>query len=188
MLSYTFSRREKFLILFLALIVVGLAWFVLVYQSTTNEIAAIESEMTTNETQINQARTRVGEMNSMQAVIDEYKSKGAAPTPVPDYDNMTAVMSELNAVLAGTENYSLAFDEVKTSSQGGYVLRGVRANYNCGSREEAESIIGSLANGPYPCGIDSVALSDSSVGGGRSSGRAPVSATVHITYFERQVN
>ena len=187
MLSYSFSRREKFLILFLVLIVVGLAWYVLVYQRTTNEISMIESEMAANETQITQARTRVGEMNSMQAVIDEYKAKGVEPTPVPDYDNMTAVMSELNSVLARTDTYSLSFDEVKTSSESGYVLRGVRANYNCGSREEAESIIEALAKGPYPCGIDSIALSDASVGGARSSGSAPVSATVHITYFERQV-
>ena len=186
MLSYTFSRREKFLILFLALIVVGLAWFMLVYQGTTNEISTIESEMTTNETQISQARTRVGEMNSMKAVIDEYKAQGIEPTPVPDFDNSTAVMSELNAVLAGTENYTLAFDELKTSSEGGYVLRGVRAQYSCGSRQDAESIIESLAKGPYPCGIDSIALTDASAGGGRSSSNAPVSATVHITYFERQ--
>ena len=188
MLSYTFSRREKTLILVLALIVIGLVWYVLVYQRTTNEIANIDGEMGMTQTEITQAQTQVTQMNSMKAVIDDYKARGVSPTPVPNYDNSAAVMAELNGVLATTDTYSLAFDAVTSSTTASdYMLRGVRVNFSCASRGAAESIIRSLASGPYPCSIDSISLSDAAVGNARSSAAAPVTVTAHITYLERQV-
>ena len=187
MLSYTFTRREKTLILVLALILVAIAWFLLVYQRTTNEITRIDGEISTVQSELTVATAKVAEKNRMQKAIDNYKAQGAAATPIPYYDNVTAVMTELNSVLASSDTYSLAFDEIKKNDSSGFILRGVRANYSCGSREAAEDIISSLANGPYPCSIDTVSISDSSVGATRTTGSSPVSATVHLTYFERPV-
>lgn len=185
MLNYTFSRREKTLLAVLALVLVIIAWFVLVYQRTTNEITRMDGEIAATQTEITSAMTRVAEMNKMQSIIDDYKAKGETPTPIPDYDNLQAVMAELNGLLSSTDTYSLAFDDLKSGSAG-YVMRGVRATYSCGSREQSESIVEALANGPYPCSIDSVSINDASATGSRTAGNAPVSTTVHITYFERQ--
>lgn len=185
MLSYTFTRREKTLILALAIILVLIAWYLLVFQRTTNEITRIDGEISAAQTEITLATAKVAEKNRMQTAIDGYKAQGVAATPIPNYNNTAAVMAELNSVLSASDTYSLSFDEIKKNDSTGFMMRGVRANYSCGSREAAEEIISALANGPYPCSIDSVSISDSSSGGTRTTGSSPVSATVHVTYFER---
>ena len=187
MLSYSFTRREKTLILVLAIILVAIAWYMLVFQRVTTEITQIDSEISSAQTEATLATAKVGEKNRMQAAIDGYKQQGVVAKPIPRFDNVTAVMTELNSVLSASDTYSLAFDEVKKNDANGFMMRGVRVNYSCGSREAAEDIISWLANGTFPCSIDSVSISDSSVGGTRTSGSgtSAVSATLHITYYER---
>ena len=183
MLSYTFSRREKSLLLLLVVVLVVIVWFLLVYQRTTNEITRMDSEIAETQSEIIVAQGKVDQMHKMEAAIEKYRSEGVQPRPVPDYDNMTAVMAELNAVLAGTSSYTLSFDELDTKSSNEYVLRGVRANYSCATYDDAEAVVGQLSNGAFPCSIDSVSISE-----GKSSNKSggAASASVHITYIERK--
>ena len=186
MLTYTFSRREKMMILGLVIVLLALAWYMLVFQRTTDEINRIESEISTTQSEITVASTKVTKMNAMQKAIDEYKAAGVDATPMPHFNNLTALMSELNAVLAATDTYTLSFDALDTKTSNEYVLRGVRADFGCGSLADAEAIIGTLANGSYPCSIDSVAITDGTAGASRARRSSTVSSSVHITYFEKK--
>ena len=186
MLTYTFSRREKILILVMAIILVVVAWYMLVFQRTTNEITRLEGEISTTQSQITIEQGRLAQMNAMKAAIEQYKASGVAAHPVPNYDNVTAVMSELNAVLARTAAYSLSFDALDRDTSSEYVLRGVRADYTCDSMATAESVVTDLANGPYPCSIDSVSITDGAASSSRVSSSGTVSASIHITYFEKK--
>ena len=189
MLTYSLSRREKALLLALAIILVGLAWFVFVFQRTTNQITEIESEIAAADTQVTAAETRVTRMHAMQATIDKYKAAGVSPTTVPTFDNMTPLMAELNGIMGMTSTYTLAFDDLDTETSTEYVLRGVTVDFGCDSFVTAENVIRALAKGHYPCSIDSVQITDgtanllSRVPTGDGSG--DVRAKVHVTFFEK---
>ena len=179
MLTYTFSRREKFLLLILAIVLVAIAWFVFVFQRSSDEVIRLDGEIATTQAQITAASTRVDKMHNMQAVIDKYKGAGIEPSVIPAFDNMTNLMSELNRIMAAADAYVMTFDVLDAESSADYVLRGVRIDYSCGTSAQAEAIVRALSNGKYPCSIDSLAIVDSSTG---SSG---VSASVHVTFYEK---
>lgn len=188
MLTYTFSRREKALLLALAIIVLFLAWFVFVFQRTTNEINSLESEIATVDSQTTVASAQVKRMHAMQEAIEKYKEAGISPTPVPTFDNMTPLMTELNGIMGMTTAYTLEFDALDTETSEDYILRGVAITFNCPSMADAENVVRALAKGSYPCSIDSVNITDGSSGmlsrimGANGAG---VTAAAHITFFEK---
>lgn len=189
MFTYTLSRREKALLLALGVVVLLIIWFVFVFQRTTNEITSMDSEISAIETQKTTASAQVQKMHYMQESIAKYKAAGVAPTPIPYFDNMTPLMSELNRILSVTTNYSLSFDELDTETSPEYVLRGVTADFTCDSFASAEAVVTALARGQFACNIDSVAISDSSAGRvariSGATGPVAVTASVHITFFEK---
>lgn len=188
MLTYTFSRREKILILCFAILLLIVVWFVFVFQRTSDEITRLDGEIASVQNEMTLATAKAGKMQAMQAVIDKSKAAGVQPRPVPKFDNMTQLMSELNGIMGITENYSISFDPLDTETSSDYILRGVRIDYRTGSIGEAEAVVRALSQSAFPCSVDSVAISDSSRGGtGRAlttSGGA-VSASVHVTFFEK---
>lgn len=194
MLTYTFSRREKALLLIFAILLLAIVWFVFVYQRTTNEITRLDSEISATQIQVSADRERVDQLDMMRNVIEQRKAEGAEPTVMPDYDNMRALMTELNGIMRSTQTYSLSFDEVVHEEGADHVDRGVRIDYTVASYRNAESIVKALAGGTYPCRIDSVSINDEAA---RSVTRTNVlgetvtetetrtNASVHVTFFER---
>lgn len=184
MFSYAFSTREKILLVALAVILVAIAWFVLIYQGTTNEITRLEGEIASTQSTITVEEARLKAMNSMQKEIDAAKAAGAAPVPVPAYDNLRPLMAELNTIMGMTNTYTLSFDKVNAES-GSYVNRGVRIDFSCNSYAEAENVVKALAGGTYPCVIDSITVADGTVRTTTRSGTATCNASIHVTFFER---
>ena len=188
MLTYTFSRREKALLLLLAIVMVVIVWFIFVYQGTTNRITELEGEISATQTQISVDETRVAQQTQMQSTIDQRKAEGVDPTIMPDYDNMQNLMAELNSIMAAAENYTLSFDQLAEDEQG-HVMRGVRVDYTTANYNSAEKIVEALAEGAYPCRIDSVSTNihyegvDILLG---KRGTQKTDASVHVTFFEKQ--
>lgn len=187
MLTYTFSRREKALILVLVVILLAVAWFVLVFQHTTNEITRLEGEITVAQTEVDTATVRVSQQEMMKAAIAEYEAAGARMVDVPEFDNVEPLMAELNGIMGAANAYTLSFDALDTETSTQYVLRSVRIDFGCDAYDQAEAIIDALANGSYPCVIRSVAFNDSSAGSrSRSSSVAGVvTATTYVTFLEK---
>ncbi|MBQ9041567.1 MAG: hypothetical protein IJ111_02000 [Eggerthellaceae bacterium] len=191
MITYKLSRREKALLAILAVVVLAIAWFILIFQNTTQQIDRLESEISTVESTIEIDTARVSQLAMMKQVIEERKAEGAQMTEVPTFDNMQPLMAELNGIMGVTDTYTLTFDELDRETSSEYVYRGVRIDFGCGSYGTAESVVAALANGTFPCVIDSVAITDSSarVGSssrvGTSSSGSTVSAYIHVTFFEK---
>lgn len=190
MLTYSLSKREKALVLVLALVLVAVAWFALVFQRTSEEIASLDGEIANVQSEIGISQTRAAQVDAMKAAIAERKEAGEQPVEVPAYDNMTPLMGELNGVLGAADTYSISFDDVDVDSASGYVQRGVRIEFGCGSYDVAKAIVNSLANGAFPCIIDEVSITDNGVGNSaRPSGSASgsnVSSSVHLTFIEKR--
>ncbi len=182
MVTYKLSRREKALLLVFVIVLVALVWFVFVYRNTTDRYNQLESEIQTVETTIEIDTARVNQMAVMKQVIEQRKAEGAQTTKVPEYDNVKPLMDELNSIMGAAETYSLTFDDLDTTTSTEYVYRGVRIDFSCGSYSTAESIVNALANGAYPCVIDSVSIVDNTA---RYGANARVSSSVHVTFFEK---
>lgn len=178
MLSYTFSKREKVLLLALALMVVGVAWFVLVYQGTANRATELDSRIAETTMEVSAAKAKVAQVEVMKREIENRKEAGAQPTTVPDFDNVTSLMAELNRVLGAASSYSISFDPLDMSSSSGYALRGIEITFDTSSFAQAESIVESLVFGSYSCSVDSLDVNTAA-----SSG--VVSTTIHLIYVER---
>lgn len=196
MLTYTFSKREKVLLAVLAVILVIVAWYVLVYQNVNNQITSLNSQIADVQTQTTTDTAKVAQMNTMQRAIDDNKAKGVKPSVLPAYDNVQPLMASLNTILAGTNNYQMKFDNLDWS-QGNVVQRGVTITFGCNDYASAKNVVTSLEKGAYPCNVDTVSITDntatktastySNVGSGSSSASAGSNfgATVHATFFEK---
>lgn len=195
MLSYTFSKREKVLLLILALILLGLLWFMLVWQGASNEKMRIDADIAETEAQILIAQNKVSKLATMQEAIDAQKKAGAKPASLPEYDNTTALMAQLNTILSTTKDYRLAFDDLDFSSEG-VVSRGVTITFGCESIEAGRAVMTQLESGPFACTIDSATITstdpaDNRTGNARvgvntsRSINAPYAVGLHVVFYER---
>lgn len=186
MLTYTLSKREKALILLLVVVLVVIAWFMLVFQRTNDELVVIEGEIANVQSEMAVNEARIAQIESMKAVIAEHEKAGEKPLEVPDYDNMKPLMVELNNVLAAADTYAISFDDISVDSASGYVERGVKIEFGCESYDAAKVIVSALADGKFPCVIDSVSISDNTVGGLSRSSGSNVSVSLKMTYLEKR--
>lgn len=195
MLTYTFSKREKVMLVVLACILVIVAWYLLVFQNVNNQISSLNSQIATVQDQTTLDSAKLAQMNTMQKVIDENKAKGVKAVSLPTYDNVQALMAALNTTLSSTNNYSLTFDNLDRSDSK-LVKRGVTMTFGCNSYADAKTIIIAIKQGAYPCTIDSVSMTDntaktssfySNVASGSSSAASTSSCGVsmHVTYYEK---
>ena len=183
MLTYSFSRREKTLILVLVIVLLVVVWYMFVFKGTTEQLDSIRSEISQVDEESAIASAKVSQMDYMQKVIDEKKAAGVKPTPLPEYDNMQKLMSRLDTVMSAATTYTLSFGELGLSSSG-YVMRPVSVAFQCTSYGTADAIVQNLASGPFPCVITSVSIIDNSANG-RSSSDGTCSGSVQVTFFEK---
>ena len=195
MLSYTFSKREKVLLLALAVILLGLLWFMLVWQQTANEKMRIDAEIAEAEAQTIVANNKVAKQATMQEAIDAQKKAGAKPASLPEYDNTTALMAQLNTILGTTKDYKLSFDDLDFSSEG-VVARGVTITFGCESIEAGRAVMTQLEKGPFACTIDSATITSTNPADNRTNnarvgvntGRnidAPYAVGLHAVFYEK---
>ena len=184
MLSYTFSRREKTLILVLAIVLVAIVWYMFVFKGTSERLDQLRSETAQVDEEIAIASAKASQMSYMQKVIDDKKAEGATPTPVPDYDNFQRLSAQLDSVMSAATSYQLSFGELSVAPGGRNVIRPVAVSFQCNSYASAESIVKALAKGPYPCLITAISIVDGSVRGGRADS-ASCNGTVQVLFFEK---
>ena len=191
MLTYTFSRREKALLLALAIVLIAVVWYVLVFQHTNNEISRIDGEIAQVQTDTTIANAQLAEKQRMEATIARYQSEGAKAVEIPNYDNLQPLMSELNAIMSAADTYTLTFADLDREAAPGYVLRSARIDYGCESYEAAEEIVDAVSTGTYPCSVDTVSITDNTVArvsGSRarsSTNSSNIGASLYVTFFEK---
>jgi uncharacterized protein YxeA len=194
MLDYTFSKREKVLLVILALIAIGILYYQVIYRNVQDQLDSLNSQISEAQDETVTATAKLSKMKTMQAAIDSYKAAGLKATEMPSYDNITPLMAELNTTLASSSDYTLSFDDVDTSST--TVERGVDLTFGASSYASARSILDSLLQGSYPCSLDEFTITDnsaeivsstksSSVVGSGTTSSSNVSVTAHFTFYEQ---
>lgn len=151
------TLRERVLLVLLAVVAVVSAYVLLFSMPLTQRMEELAAQMEQDQELNLQLEQRVQNMERMQQEVRQLTDSGTAPVPMPLYDNLTAVMVELNDILAGCSEYSLSFQGTLGENQ--VYQRQVSIPFICNSYEEAKSIVQQLHDCGLRCVLQGVDLS-----------------------------
>ena len=181
-MKYTFSTREKFMLVVLGLIAIGFAWYQFLYTPIQNKIADIEAQTQETQDEILMRQTVAATMESQQAAIAQWEAEGVKPMFLPAFDNTQQLMAFLNGTLSATDNYSMSFDNPSIADDG-TVHRLGTITFTIEDYKSARSVVEAIARGPYPCKVSALGVADKTVDS--SNGSGDVSVNMQVTFFER---
>ena len=159
MKRYSFSKREKVLLVVLAILLVGALWYLLVYQGTQTRTQQAQQELESAQATLSTQEDQLASMTTMQKELDSLKSSGTA-VPLPDYDNQSNVLAELNTILGSVNTYSLSFAEPAVDDNG-IVRRTVTLSFGCADYATARATLDAIEASQYRNQIQTCAISSS---------------------------
>lgn len=151
-LSRDFNRGEKALLIFLAIVLLALCYYLVVYRPVHEgiETAHIERDNLFAELQVAQARVAV--LERMQNEIDNIMSDPNV-SMMPSYNNKKAVNSQINDIL---NNMSFSATLSNLTRSGDQIRRNIQLQFTAPSYAEMERVLNSLCSCPYRCLVNNV--------------------------------
>ena len=172
------STREVIMILLLAVMLIGLWYYMGFYTPLQNELNSLNAQASELDGQISSATAKLQSMKNMQEELDEILARPESEiTEIAPYDNKEVVLNELNGILYDTD-YSLSFSDPEINDDG-TVRRVVSMSFRSRSYENAKSIITALSKCQWRCLVGNLSIS---CGDDVMKDEVQVSAT--ITFFE----
>lgn len=152
------SGREAVLLVFLVVLLVGVVYYLGFYKPLQAELSSISVQCANTDDQIAIATAKLGSMSRMQQELDEVFARPAEEiTEIAPFDNKEIVLTQLNGILARTQEYSLSFAD-PVISQDGSVRRNVTMNFHCSDYEAAKSVIRDLTECPWRCVVNNLTI------------------------------
>lgn len=177
-MSRAFTKREKIMLLVLAVILVAAAYYLFVIQSVANTKAANESQLQEVKGQIMVQEKITSMRSNMQGELDKMGDINNLPT-IATYDNLSNELDELNTVLAKTSAYDLKLSQPTLQNE--TVRRVVTLTFTTPSYDAATAVLEAIQNGKYRCDITDFAMTGKMLANGSIES---VSSTLTVTYFE----
>lgn len=193
MLRRSFSKREKALLIILALLLIGIGYYLFVWQPVEERIESADARTVEAEDALLVEQTRYAVLEQMRAELAEMDAQPDSAAEIPPYDNAKRVMRLLNGVLSASKSYSISFDNI--AFQGDLAVRSMRMSFSCNSYADAKNIIRALYAGPYRCTIGTMTFTASSMQGTLAGSKTlvnfppdmsmtPVSVSMMVTFYE----
>lgn len=143
MLMRSFSRREKTMLVILAVLVAVGLYFLLVHRPVEAKLEALAQEQEDLELKIEVAQVKLAQRNGMQAELDEiFALPRDQITVMPAYNNLEALMVQFDSIFMGLEP-RLNFPEVRFVE--GIATRPIEFEFEAPSYDEARAILTRLA-------------------------------------------
>lgn len=178
--KFTLSRREKILLLILAVILLGFGYFRLIHQPVRDGILEATGRQNAAETQLLIEAGKLGQMNRMEQELAELTAdKGADAFDLPAYDNMQHIMVQLNAILSASREYRLTFGELQFNDQG-LVSRPIQMEFTAESYEVARTIMDQLYGSSFRCRLGNISISSPN----KNIGDSAVKVSMTVTFYE----
>lgn len=121
--------------LLISLLVVLAAALLIVQGPLATSVETLKSNRAALENDIATAQGKVEKMQQMQKTLDEIKASGNAVTPLVDYDDINAVIDELNAIFGNAEGYTITFGDAAVT--GMVAERPITIKFQTASYDEA---------------------------------------------------
>lgn len=176
----SFTKREKVLLIILAVLLVGCFYYLFVLQPALNTISSAESRYTALQDEILIQQTVALKKAELQQQIAEAEAAGVNQKTLPAYDNTKNELAALNGILAEANSYSITFADADTSQS--LIRRGVSISFTTDSYAAAQSVLAKLINCQYSCLVTDITITAGSAGSTSSTGS--VSSTAAVTFFE----
>lgn len=179
-LSRDFTIREKVLLLFLSLFLVGLAYFQFIDRPVRQELAVAEAEKDALQMELDAVMIKAAQLQIMEEELKELSNKKSVSV-MESYNNSKAEIKLLNDILANTTQYSIVFSNV--TRNGDQIRRDFSLQFVTADYKAACKVLEELGNSRYRCLIGNIACSAES--GNITSGPVNVNATA--TFYETMV-
>ncbi len=171
-----FNKAEKALLLVLALLLVGLAYFQFVYRPVSESTSKSHSERDALEIELMGVQTRLNQLAKMQEELDRIGTNGDR---MESYNNSKAELALLNNTLASAQQYSITFANV--TRDGDQIRRNFTLQFTADSFATAKRILTQLAASEYRCLLGDV---DYSTKTSRDKDADLVEVSVSATFYE----
>ncbi len=156
MLMRSFSRREKALLIILALILVVGLYVLLVQRPVEAKLDELALEVEDLELQTTVAQVKLGQRNKMKKELDEiFALPQDQITVMPPYDNIETLMVQFNSIFLGLEP-KLSFPEVRFEE--GIATRPIQFDFVAPSYDEARAILTRLTRTGYRSLLDGLSI------------------------------
>lgn len=142
-----FSKKEKFMLILLMILLIGLIYYRFIYLNVNNKIQAANGQADALQTEIDAANARLSKIRSME-------SKDTLMQRMGSYNNIKTETAYLNTALADIPDYSVTFDEV--TRDGNLIRRNFQLQYTASSYASAVEIIKYLTEGECRCMISDI--------------------------------
>ena len=174
MLNRAFTRREKILMIIVAVILFGIGYYKFLILDVNKVIE--KYDVTQVQEEYDNAQAKAMSVKKMKAEMAVGKESGSY---VPSYNNMKKLIYEMNKIIGGTGSYEISFeDPVK---DGDTVRRNAGITFTTTGFDSARKIINNIHNCKYKCLIREMSVS-SGEGSGVKTG--DVSVNMSVTFFE----
>ena len=188
-LSKQFTRREKVLLIILALLLLFAVYFLAVHRPVTEALDRIQAESETVSADLMVLEAKQQHMEQMQKELDEILAQPNV-AEIPTYDNLQQVMNFLNTVLHSANEYSLSFQSLQQQEDNSILRRAMQMTFVTLSYKEARDMISQLQNCPYRCQLSDFSIAPATADGqSRDTVAAlldgPVQVSLTVTFFEK---
>ena len=188
-LSKQFTRREKVLLVILALLLLFAVYFLAVHRPVTEALDRIQAESETVSADLMVLEAKQQRMEQMQKELDEILAQPNV-AEIPTYDNLQQVMNFLNTVLHSANEYSLSFQSLQQQEDNSILRRAMQMTFVTLSYKEARDMISQLQNCPYRCQLSDFSIAPATADGqSRDTVAAlldgPVQVSLTVTFFEK---
>lgn len=175
-MSRDFTTGEKILLLVLALILVGLAYYYFVDIPVRESIASSQAESATLQTELDAVEQRLSYLTGIRKNLDDLEQIENLGW-MGSYNNSKAEVRFLNDVLADTIKYSISFANVVRS--GDQIRRNFTLQFQTADYEAAQEIMTQLLQGENRCLVGDMNCTIDSGGS--------VNITATATFYETMV-
>lgn len=178
--SRDFTRFEKGLLLVLALILVGLAYYFVVDRPVRSSIAQAEAEYEAMEAELAAVNAKIARLEKLAKETESMKEDGSI-SYMASYNNSKEELALLNDILSDTVQYNVTFTNVTRNNNQ------IRRNFSLQFRTEDYAsmweVINGLCESDYRCLVGDIRCQAAK---DRDS-RQYVTADVTATFFETMV-
>ena len=155
-LSRDFTRAEKIILVILALVLVGLAYYQFVYKMVAESIEKAHAEAEAIRVEMTGVNAKIQRMEEMQAELESIQSNPNA-SYMGSYNNSKEELAFLNDVLKSALQYTITFSNV--TRDGDQIRRNFSLQFTTEDYASMERIISRLCDGKLRCLINDISYS-----------------------------
>lgn len=170
------SVREWVLLAVLLILILVSGYVLMFYMPMMERLNLLEEQIAQSEDLIFADQIKAEKQNRMQRELEEIFAAEEKPVKMADYDNIHAVMFELNRILEQTEEYSLNFSTVDMTET--IVRRPISLRFCSADYTAAKEVLRQLHDSQYRCMLDHLDI------GVEKRGEPKVSVSATVVFFE----